>query len=80
MALSKVAGARQRADGLSAGIGEPRKRDALFGHGADADHPVLGLEEDLEPFGHVIRHQRGRPMPRLTRLPGRSSLAPRGGR
>jgi hypothetical protein len=26
--------------------------------GAGADQPVLGLEEDFEPFGHVVRDQR----------------------
>ena len=50
--------ARQRTDRLAAGIGQQRMRHALFGDGTGADQPVLGLEEDVQPFGHVVRDQR----------------------
>ena len=49
---------RQRADRLAAGVGQQRMRHALLGNRAGADQSVLGLEEHVHAFGHVIRDQR----------------------
>jgi hypothetical protein len=52
------AGAGKRGHGPSAGVREPRLREALLRNRSGADEAVLGLEEDVDARRHVVRDQR----------------------
>ena len=49
----------QRRDGLLAGIDQIGVNLILCWEGANAQHPVFGLQGDMHAFGNVIGHQRG---------------------
>ena len=54
----EVRGTRQHRDGLLAGVDEVGV-DLVFGRvRADAEDAVLGLQQDRDAVGHVVRHER----------------------